>query len=311
MVPVKSLNSRARTRSCGQTDFCPGSSREGRPRAGLGRIMRGLFGRQDRDRDRIVLDSADLQHKRACRNLVLHGLADAVAIGSAAEGFWLQGVSILHHVDPAAGGQAHRVYAGLRRSLEAGEAGKRAFLRRAFRRRRQLGLGRCAQSQGHPGRGQGGKLTTGGKFDAIRRGQRRAFAIDVPFELVAAARFFGRPCGGGWEQEKCNEERPAHDQSTAIMTSEALTTPATWPLALMPRSSTASLVIDEVIICPLPISTRTWEVVAPFLTSRTVPLIWLRALMRMMVSTLSSRDLFRRGRDGLLIEKKMGLSSRF
>src|ERR1700722_9729657 len=79
----------------------------------------------------------------------------------------------------------------------------------------------------------------------------------------------------------------------------------------MPSSSTASLVIDDVIICPPPISTRTWEVVAPFLTSITVPLIWLRALMRMMISTLSSRDLFRRGRDGLLIEKKMGLSSRF
>src|ERR1700727_3156555 len=94
------------------------------------------------------------------------------------------------------------------------------------------------------------------------------------------------------------------------MTSEAFTTTVTCPLALMPSSSTASLVIDEVITCPLPISTRTWEVVAPFLTSRTVPLIWLRALMRMMVSTLSGRALFRRGRDGLLIEQKMGFSSR-
>jgi hypothetical protein len=46
------------------------------------------------------------------------------------------------------------------------------------------------------------------------------------------------------------------------------------------------------------------------LTSRTVPLIWLRALMRMMVSTLSGRALFRCGRDGLLIEQKMGLPSR-
>jgi hypothetical protein len=38
-----------------------------------------------------------------------------------------------------------------------------------------------------------------------------------------------------------------------------------------------------------------------------VPLIWLRALMRMMmVSTLSGRALFRCGRDGLLIEQRMG-----
>src|SRR5271170_7065565 len=65
------------------------------------------------------------------------------------------------------------------------------------------------------------------------------------------------------------------------MTSEAFTTTVTWPLALMPSSSTASLVIDEVTMWPPPISTRTCEVVAPFLTSTTVPLIWLRALMRM------------------------------
>src|SRR5580704_5125560 len=51
----------------------------------------------------------------------------------------------------------------------------------------------------------------------------------------------------------------------------------------MPNSSTASLVIEAVTIWPPPISTRTWEVVAPFFTSTTVPLIWLRALMRMMI----------------------------
>ena len=39
-------------------------------------------------------------------------------------------------------------------------------------------------------------------------------------------------------------------------------------------------------ILPPPISTRTCEVVAPFLTSTTVPLIWLRALMRMAVLTM-------------------------
>src|SRR5467141_3634345 len=69
------------------------------------------------------------------------------------------------------------------------------------------------------------------------------------------------------------------------MTSDAFTTTVTLSLALMPNSSTDSLVIDEVTIWPLPISTRTCEVVAPFFTSMTVPLIWLRALMRMMVLT--------------------------
>src|SRR3984957_8003606 len=93
-------------------------------------------------------------------------------------------------------------------------------------------------------------------------------------------------------------------QSTAIMTSEAFTTTVTWPLALMPSSSTASLVMDEVIIWPWPISTRTWEVVAPFFTSTTVPLIWLRALMRMMVP--SSRARLCRERAGSRIEMKGG-----
>src|SRR5262249_25531620 len=58
------------------------------------------------------------------------------------------------------------------------------------------------------------------------------------------------------------------------------------PPALTPRSSTASLVIEEVMIWPPPISTRTCEVVAPFFTSTTVPLIWLRALMRMVVLSM-------------------------
>jgi hypothetical protein len=57
------------------------------------------------------------------------------------------------------------------------------------------------------------------------------------------------------------------------MTSEAFIITVTWPLALMPSSSTASLVIEEVTIWPPPISTRTCDVVAPFLTSMTVPLI--------------------------------------
>src|ERR1700744_3585427 len=107
--------------------------------------------------------------------------------------------------------------------------------------------------------------------------------LDRPFELVAAARLFRGECGSRTEQHKGDEQGIAHDdQSTAIMTSEAFTTTVTWPLALMPSSSTASLVIEDDTIWPLPISTRTCEVVAPFFTSTTVPLIWLRALMRMM-----------------------------
>ena len=42
-----------------------------------------------------------------------------------------------------------------------------------------------------------------------------------------------------------------------------------------------SLVIEDVTIFP-PMSTRTCEVVAPFLTATTTPLMWLRALMRMV-----------------------------
>src|SRR5690349_23976393 len=45
----------------------------------------GLFRGQDRDRDRIVLGSRYLQDEWARRELVFHGLADAVAIGRAAE----------------------------------------------------------------------------------------------------------------------------------------------------------------------------------------------------------------------------------
>src|SRR5262245_20941368 len=65
------------------------------------------------------------------------------------------------------------------------------------------------------------------------------------------------------------------------MTSEALITAVTLPPALIPRSSTDSFVMEAVTILPPPISTVTWEVVAPFFTSLTVPLIWFLALIRM------------------------------
>src|SRR6201986_4300697 len=81
------------------------------------------------------------------------------------------------------------------------------------------------------------------------------------------------------------------------MTSEALITTVTCSFALRPSSSTASLVIDEVTTWPPPISTRICEVVAPFLTSTTVPLIWLRALMRMadLMKLAARGDALQRG----------------
>src|SRR6202166_5283484 len=74
----------------------------------------GLLRWQDRHRDGVLLDAADLQHERGRCNLVFHGLAEAVAIGGATEGLWLEKMSVLHHVDPAACGQADRVDAGFR-----------------------------------------------------------------------------------------------------------------------------------------------------------------------------------------------------
>ena len=104
-----------------------------------------LFRRQDGNRNRILFRSADLQHERARRELILHGLTDAVAVGGAAEGLGFEEMPILHHIDPAARGQADRVEAGPGRRLDAGEAGKGAVLGRPLGRRRQFGLRRAAQ----------------------------------------------------------------------------------------------------------------------------------------------------------------------
>src|ERR1700722_2643579 len=61
--------------------------------------------------------------------------------------------------------------------------------------------------------------------------------------------------------------------SVATMTSDALITAIAASPTLRPSSSTASLVIDEVITTPLPISIRTCAVVWPFCTATTLPLI--------------------------------------
>jgi hypothetical protein len=98
-----------------------------------------LFRRQDRHGQGIVLGATDLQDERAGRNLVLHGLANAVAIGRAAEPAAREGVSVLDQVDPGPRRQADGVEAGLWRGLEAREAGIGAapgWLEVGFRDRR-------------------------------------------------------------------------------------------------------------------------------------------------------------------------------
>jgi hypothetical protein len=54
-----------------------------------------LFGRLDRDRQGAVPGAGDLQHEGGGRQLVFHGLADAVAIGRAAEALRLQMMTVL------------------------------------------------------------------------------------------------------------------------------------------------------------------------------------------------------------------------
>ena len=160
----------------------------------------GSIRRQDRDRYRISLvplicstnGLAEISYF-----MVLRMPSQSVAPLKA---FRLQKMSVLHQIDPAAGGQADGIEAGLRRGFEIGKAGKGAFLRRAFGRRGQLGIGRRTQGERHPGGRQRGEFAAGRKLDAIRRGQRRALVLDVPFELVAAARLLCRPCRSGPEQ---------------------------------------------------------------------------------------------------------------
>src|SRR5262249_30081467 len=67
------------------------------------------------------------------------------------------------------------------------------------------------------------------------------------------------------------------------MTSDALMTAQASSPVLRLRSATASFVIADVMTMPLPMSIRTWDVVAPFLTSTILPLSWLRALSFFMV----------------------------
>src|SRR5581483_11979285 len=114
----------------------------------------------------------------------------------------------------------------------------------------------------------------------IGAGECGALLVERPFELVAADRLL-RQAGGDARADCENKDRRFHDrrfhgarpQSIAIITSDALITTVAAPPVFRPSSSTASLVMDDVITWPGPISTRTWDVVAPFLTARILPLI--------------------------------------
>jgi hypothetical protein len=46
--------------------------------------------------------------------------------------------------------------------------------------------------------------------------------------------------------------------------------------------------MDEVIVTPWPISIRTWDVVAPFVTSTTLPFSWFLALSFIFLSSVAS-----------------------
>src|SRR5262245_29500321 len=73
-------------------------------------------------------------------------------------------------------------------------------------------------------------------------------------------------------RETCDQRAAIVRHHTPIMTSDALMTAQASSPVLRLRSATASFVIAEVMTIPLPISIRTWDVVAPFLTSTILPL---------------------------------------
>src|SRR5258708_3466779 len=253
------------------------------------RASRSFGSRRDGNADRVGFDAGNLDGEGLWRNFEFHALSNSFAAPDAAGRDGAEKLSVLHHVDPAGGRQVDGVPTRRKRALEYREARKSIGRRAAFRRRRQVGFGGQAQADGRCCRKCRLQIIAGHNLEPVRRGQCRPLPLDRPFELVAAAGFFRRRGRNSSKQDKRDQQSRAHAQSTAIMTSEAFTTTITLSLALMPSSSTASLVIEEVTIWPLPMSTRICEVVAPFLTSRTVPLIWLRALMRMTELTMLGR----------------------
>src|SRR6516162_9873222 len=116
------------------------------------------------------------------------------------------------------------------------------------------------------------------------RWSRRKDALDTRRHRHGAAGAVGHargaraPCPQQARRETCNQRAAIVGHHTPIMTSDALMTAQASSPVLRLRSATASFVIEDVMTMPLPISIRTWDVVAPFLTSTILPLSWLRAL---------------------------------
>src|SRR5581483_9257651 len=185
-------------------------------------------------------------------------------------------MAVLEHVDPAAFRHRHLVGAGLRHGCNTYEAREGRILRLAGRFLRQLRISnrRECEPDGRARR----DLVAG--CDRLGADEGGPLTLERPFELVAADRLLRESRRRDGECRERNGD-PHHAHATAIMTSEALITATAAAPAVRPSSSTASLVIDAVMIWPGAISTRTCAVVAPCLTSTILPLIWLRALRRM------------------------------
>src|SRR5262249_1525513 len=122
-----------------------------------------------------------------------------------------------------------------------------------------------------------------------RRRSRRKDAPDARRHRHGAAGAVGHARGARRSRrqqgrgETCDQRAAIVGDQTPIMTSDALMTAQASSPVLRLRSATASFVIEDVMTIPLPMSIRTWDVVAPFLTSTILPLSWLRALSFFMV----------------------------
>ncbi len=99
---------------------------------------------RDRHDDRNGRNAADLDHERRPRAGRIDDLANAVAVGGAAEGHGLQAFAILHGIEPGAGRQADGINAGCGRCAQFDKTGEGI---RRFRLR-SGGVGRFASAAG-------------------------------------------------------------------------------------------------------------------------------------------------------------------
>src|SRR5262249_55684608 len=131
-----------------------------------------------------------------------------------------------------------------------------------------------------------------------RRRSRRKDALDTCRYRHGAAGAVGHARGARTPRrqqdrgEACDQCAATVGDHTPIMTSDALMTAQASSPVLRLRSATASFVIADVMMIPLPMWIRTWDVVAPFLTSRILPLSWLRALSFFMVYSFQNSSLW-------------------